>query len=1158
VALLSLAFAGSAGAKVVNLYTYNGTYPTGSFTGSDAVGAGAFGEPANVEINQASGDVYVGSGGYIYHLNSAGVSQPFTSVTPNTVISQGTYGLGALKLDNSGTSTNGRIFAKEEYSDLYGFLPSGAPIGEQFPIQGLGDGCGADVAPDGGIWVANYGQSRINRYNTSGVSSEEFISTPFPCGFAIDSQENFYVPGYAGSTIKKYNRAGELLDEEWGGSGMGGENIAIDRSNDNVFVALGDHVNEFDSSGAFIGSFGFAEGSKSYPGISGAEGIAVNFVTHKVYVGDTYGSHRVDTFVQTGPITIPNVTTEGANVTPTTATLHGTVDPDAANGGTEITGCRFEWGTSTSYNHVEPCDQATPINSPTAVTVTVAGLTTGTTYHYRLAANNSNNVQSNGADKTFEPAGPPIISNEAVSDVNTDGATISGKINPAGGFTQYHIEYGTTTAYGSSQPVPEAELPNNLGTQSFAVTLSGLSAGTTYHYRVVATNLNGTVNGTDHVFSTFPGNSNEIDQCANAQVRQQTGASQLLDCRAYELASAASTGGYDVQSTLIPGLVTLPPEPDASDRVLYSVHFGSIPGTGEPTNFGLDPYVATRGGSSWSTEYVGIPAGGTPSVEPFGSPLAGSSAGLTAFAFAGPELCDPCFSDGSRGIPVRLTDGSLVQGMQGSLDPGPGAEPAGLVAKSLSDDGSHLVFGSTAKFEPAATGTLTIYDRNLSAGSTQVVSTLPSGTAMSGSPAELDISANGGRILIGLPVSTDSAGNTYYDLYMHIGSSPNSVVVADTASGVLFDGMTGDGTKVFFTTADKLADDTDTSPDLFRADVSSASATVTRVSSGTGGGGNTDACNPVAGKEGAHWNSTTGAANCGVAAFAGGAGIGSADGTVYFLSPEKLDGSGTADAANLFVARPGNAPHFIATIEATAEAVTNAVYNNEVHRFTDFQVSANGGFAVLASKLPLSGVDTFEHTQVFRYDAVADVLDCVSCASTGAAPTTNVTLSDGLNLADEGTVFFTSGEALVLRDSNRKLDVYEWEQGKQELISTGISQFDSGLLSASADAVNVYFFTRATLVPQDQNGNLMKVYDARAGGGFLAVPPLPSCAAKDECHGPGTQPAPPPQIGTFKGEGGNVKKKKKKKCKKGYVKKNGKCKKKGKKKHKHKKRRSHG
>ena len=48
---------------------------------------------------------------------------------------------------------------------------------------------------------------------------------------------------------------------------------------------------------------------------------------------------------------------------------------------------------------------------------------------------------------------------------------------------------------------------------------------------------------------------------------------------------------------------------------------------------------------------------------------------------------------------------------------------------------------------------------------------------------------------------------------------------------------------------------------------------------------------------------------------------------------------------------------------------------------------------------------------------------------TGAAPTGDTTSPRGLNVADDGTVFFTSVEALVLRDTNKQKDAYEWEDG---------------------------------------------------------------------------------------------------------------------------------
>jgi hypothetical protein len=66
----------------------------------------------------------------------------------------------------------------------------------------------------------------------------------------------------------------------------------------------------------------------------------------------------------------------------------------------------------------------------------------------------------------------------------------------------------------------------------------------------------------------------------------------------------------------------------------------------------------------------------------------------------------------------------------------------------------------------------------------------------------------------------------------------------------------------------------------------------------------------------------------------------------------------------------------------------------------------------------------------------------------------------------------------------------------------------------------------------------MKVYDSREKGGFFVIPSSPPCAASDECHGPGSQAAPSPSIGTFKGTGGQHKQVK---CKRGFVLRHGKC-----------------
>jgi hypothetical protein len=181
--------------------------------------------------------------------------------------------------------------------------------------------------------------------------------------------------------------------------------------------------------------------------------------------------------------------------------------------------------------------------------------------------------------------------------------------------------------------------------------------------------------------------------------------------------------------------------------------------------------------------------------------------------------------------------------------------------------------------------------------------------------------------------------------------------------------------------------------------------------------------------------------------------------------------------------------------------------------------------------------------EIYRYDSPSDHLDCVSCPTTEASPRTDTVLSSiGLNLADDGRVFFTSAEPLVLRDTDKLRDAYEWENGVIELISTGRGNNGAGLLSVSANGTDAFFFTRQVITAEDHNGTSMKIYDARAGGGYFADITPPPCQASDECHGPGSQEAPPPQIATLEGDTGNqTGGRGASPCRKHFVRKHGKC-----------------
>ncbi len=205
-------------------------------------------------------------------------------------------------------------------------------------------------------------------------------------------------------------------------------------------------------------------------------------------------------------------------------------------------------------------------------------------------------------------------------------------------------------------------------------------------------------------------------------------------------------------------------------------------------------------------------------------------------------------------------------------------------------------------------------------------------------------------------------------------------------------------------------------------------------------------------------------------------------------------------------------------------AVLDAVSSAGARKTGDFQVTPNGDFAAFTSTRPLTeSVDNAGYSEVYRYDATTDTLACVSCDPTGATAAGNASLaSNGLSLTEDGSVFFNSTDSLVPRDLDNRQDVYEWEPaglgnctetnqafdrasgGCLGLISTGTSPSDSSLLSVSADGTDAYFFTRDSLVPQDQNGNLVKIYDARELGGYPYIPTPPQCKASDECHGPGS------------------------------------------------------
>ncbi|MFH1230275.1 MAG: hypothetical protein V1709_02130 [Planctomycetota bacterium] len=291
----------------------------------------------------------------------------------------------------------------------------------------------------------------------------------------------------------------------------------------------------------------------------------------------------------------PSVTTQDAiDITINSAKLNGTVNPN----GKDITFCYFRYGVTAGYGNVA---SVTPYpgngTSPVAVTATLTGLLSETTYHFKLAAASSAGT-SYGVDKSFNtvtPTGspaqvtlpnpasgtisasittqvywasasgassydayfgtsatppkvvtattatnynpgtlsysttyywqinsknsvgttpgiiwnfstkappPPTCFTNPADNITTVSARLNGQVNPNGpDVTSCYFDYGTSTSYGISATV--ASLPIT-GTSPIPVTatVSSLSISTTYNFRIVATNIGGTINGNNLIFTT--------------------------------------------------------------------------------------------------------------------------------------------------------------------------------------------------------------------------------------------------------------------------------------------------------------------------------------------------------------------------------------------------------------------------------------------------------------------------------------------------------------------------------------------------------------------------------------------------------------------------------------------------------------------------------
>jgi hypothetical protein len=97
-------------------------------------------------------------------------------------------------------------------------------------------------------------------------------------------------------------------------------------------------------------------------------------------------------------------------------------------------------------------------------------------------------------------AASPAASTSPAADVGQTAATLRGSVDANGLPTTYAFQWGTTASYGQQTPNRSAGSAGSGRAVSFR--LRGLTPGTVYHYRIVATNREGTSVGGDRQFRT--------------------------------------------------------------------------------------------------------------------------------------------------------------------------------------------------------------------------------------------------------------------------------------------------------------------------------------------------------------------------------------------------------------------------------------------------------------------------------------------------------------------------------------------------------------------------------------------------------------------------------------------------------------------------------
>jgi hypothetical protein len=421
-------------------------------------------------------------------------------------------------------------------------------------------------------------------------------------------------------------------------------------------------------------------------------------------------------------------------------------------------------------------------------------------------------------------------------------------------------------------------------------------------------------------------------------------------------------------------------------------------------------------------------------------------------------------------------------------------EPCDMGLVGASDSGDHVLFMTAARLTSAdqdSEGDL--YERY--AGTTFLVSTgqMRPG-AYSGRPSEPGLSADGSRVFFVTaeslaPSDTDSCPGAPFgceDLYERAGGTTTLLSTGPAASNasarVTDPAFSLDGSRAFFTTDESLvSEDTDGRADIYMR----SGGTTTLVSQGSAGGNGPF---PVGfrsdvSEDGSH---------------------------VYFTTTEQLVSADSDSATDVYewvngatrlvsTGPGGNGPAAVELLWASADGqrvfftTTERLTPDDTDDLKDIYVNSTSG------------------TQLVSTGPTDNQVPCPNPNSLFCDPTL-------LGLSHDGSrAFFETAERLVPEDTDSNADIYERHGGATTLISTGPTGGNGavnyqGPINVSEDGGTVYFQAGEPLVPGDTDSQ-QDVYRTRVPTGYprpksaspliaYLVPAFQPCTSPNRTHGP--------------------------------------------------------